>query len=247
MLASSTIFNKSCRQCRLCCPSPKNFHPSSPVLVIDAMVIFISGVKYCEYLAIDTSLGLIHRHLRRGSECTYGYRSVFHALEDAGYTPQAVVSDGGTGVYSTLRYFDIRIHQRCHVHLLRDLKVGLRMPTRRMRKNLRKWYAYQYAKLLLASRTDEQEHLRRKHFERVVLRMWPIQGDGEKNTVKAFMRTLGKAYTYREHPHFNIPTTTNAVEGYISRVRARLKTTRGLKSSANAELLLNAIHVSLLR
>lgn len=211
------------------------------------MVIFISGVKYCEYLAMDTTLGLIHRHLRKGSECTYGYRAVFHTLEEAGYTPQAVVSDGGTGVYSTLRYFNITIHQRCHVHLLRDLKVGLRMPARRMKKNLRKWYVYQYAKLLLHAANSRHEHMRRKHFERVVLRMWPIQGDGEKNTIRAFVRSLSKAYTYRAHPHLNIPATTNAVEGYISRVRARIKTTRGLKSPANAELLLNAIHVSLLR
>lgn len=211
------------------------------------MVVFIGGVKYCEYLAIDTSVGLVHRHLRKGSECTYGYRTVFGALEEAGYTPQAVVSDGGTGVYSTLRYFDIFVHQRCHVHILRDLKIGLRMPGRRMRKNLRKWYVYQYAKLLLTAETDEEEMPRKKHFERVVLRMWPIQGDGEKNTIKAFIHSLPKAYTYRGHAHLMIPTTTNAVEGYISRVRARLKTMRGLKSPANAELLLNAIHVSLLR
>jgi Transposase, Mutator family len=237
--------SKSCRQCRHYSLSLKNFHRASRVLIVDAMVIFIAGVKYCEYLAIDTSLGLVHRHLRRGSECTWGYRAVFSALEEAGYALQAVVSDGGTGVHSTLRYFDIRIHQRCHVHLLRDLKVGLRMPSKCMRKNKRKWYVYQYAKLLLASRTYEQEQLRRKHFERATLRMWPIQGDGEKNTLKAFVRTLNKAYTYREHSHLNIPKTTNNVEGYISRVRARLKTTRGLKSSANAELLLNGIHVSL--
>lgn len=211
------------------------------------MVVFIGGVKYCEYLAIDTKIGLAHRHLRRGSECTYGYRNIFATLEELKYTPEAVVSDGGTGIYSALKYFDINIHQRCHVHLLRDLKTGLRMPSRYMRKNKRKWYVYQYAKLLLSSSTYQREQLRRKHFERVVLTMWPVQGDAEKNTIKAFVRTLDKAYTHRYHPHKNIPTTTNMVEGYISRVRARLKTTRGLKSSANAELLLNGIHVSLLR
>jgi transposase-like protein len=209
------------------------------------MVIFIGGVKYCEYLAIDTKIGLVHRHLRRGNECTYGYRAVCAALIDSGYTSEAIVSDGGVGIHSTLKHFDIGIHQRCHVHLLRDLKTGLRMPSRCMRKNKRKWYVYQYAKLLLCAKTYQQEQLRRKHFERVVLKMWPVQGDAEKNTVKAFVRTLPKAYTYKDHPHKNIPTTTNMVESYISRVRARLKTTRGLKSSANAELLLNGIHVSL--
>ena len=210
-------------------------------------MVFISGVKYCEYLAVDTACGLVHRHLRQGNECTYGYRVLFTKLAASGYIPLAVVSDGGTGIYSTLRYFAVTIQQRCHVHLLRDLKVGLRMPTRRMRNNLRKWYITRYAKLLLGAQDKEQERLRRRHFERVVLKMWPPQGDGEKNTIKAFIRSLAKAQTYLNYPHFSIPTTTNIVEGYISHVRARLKTLRGLKSPANAELLLNAIHVSLVR
>jgi transposase-like protein len=185
--------------------------------------------------------------LRQGSECTYGYRKVFEDLERAGYTPLVVVSDGGTGIYSTLRHFEIPEHQRCHVHLLRDLKTGLRMTPRRMRKDKRKWYLYAYAKLLLDSRSFKERELRYRHFQRVVLQMWPPKGDGEKNVIKSLVKTLPKAFTFLEtkNHYLDIPVTTNLVEGYISRFNARLKTTRGLKSSANAELLLNAIHLNL--
>lgn len=217
------------------------------MLVIDAKVIFISGVKHCEYLAYDTDIGLVQRHLRKGSECTYGYRKMFGDLQQEGYTPLVVVSDGSTGIYSTLRYFEIKEHQRCHVHLLRDLKTGLRMTPRRMRTDKRKWYLYSYAKLLLDSRTFNQRELRYQHFQRVVLQMWPPKGDGEKNVIKSFVKTLPKAFTFLEveNHYLKIPVTTNLAEGYISRFNARLKTTRGLKSSANAELLLNAIHLNL--
>lgn len=204
-------------------------------------------MKYCEYLAFDTDIGLIQRHLRKGSECTYGYRKLFEDLQQEKYTPLAVVSDGGTGIYSTLKYHETQEHQRCHVHLLRDLKTGLRMSPRRMRKDKRKWYIYAYAKLLLDSRSEDQKELRYQHFQRVVLKMWQPHGDGEKNVIKSFVRILPKAFTFMKikNMYLNIPTTTNPVEGYISHFNARLKTTRGLKSSANAELLLNAIHLSL--
>lgn len=195
-------------------------------------------------MAYDTSHGLVHRHLRKGRECTWGYRKILTELKDIGYKPNIVISDGGTGMYSTLRHFSLLDrHQRCHVHILRDLRTGLRIPKRRMKKNLRKFYMYKYAKLVLDARTEQQKQQRWKQFERVVLIMWQPQGDGEKNVIKSFARILTPAFTFLRYKDiYNIPTTTNRLEGYISHLNARLKTMRGLKSSANAELLLNAIH-----
>lgn len=121
------------------------------------------------------------------------------------------------------------------------------MTPKRMRKDKRKWYIYAYAKLLLNARTHEQREIRYQHLQRVVLKMWPVKGDGEKNVIKSYIRNLDKAFTFLTHQKTvpNIPVTTNLVEGYISHFNARLKTTRGLKSSANAELLLNGIHLVL--
>ena len=121
------------------------------------------------------------------------------------------------------------------------------MSPRRMKRDKRKWYIYAYAKLLLDARTYEQRRLRYQHLQRVVLSMWPVKGDGEKNVIKSLVRNLPKAFTFLTHQNStsNIPVTTNLVEGYISRFNARLKTTRGLKSPANAELLLNGIHLLL--
>lgn len=211
--------------------------------MVDATHHSIGGTEYYEYLAIDTSQGLLHRHLRKGRECTWGYRVLFDDLKQQGYTPQVVVSDGGTGICSTLKYFDIHLHQRCHVHSMRDMRTGFRMPKKRMKQTLRKYYIYKYAKLVLNSRTEEQRQRRWKQFERVVLKMWLPQGDAEKNVVKAYVRTLHNAFTFLRHEYqYSIPVTTNMAEGYISHLNARLKTTRGLKSPANAELLLNATH-----
>ena len=154
-----------------------------------------------------------------------------------------MVSDGGTGIFSALRHFKIKKHQRCHVHLLRDLRTGLRMHGKRPKSVLRKYYCNKYAKLLLAANDEYQLTLRLKHFDRVISVMWPASGEVEANAIKGFLNTLSLAFTFMGYRKFlDIPKTTNALEGYISRINVRLKTMRGLKSPANAGRILNAIH-----
>lgn len=194
-------------------------------------------------MAFDTKLGLIGRHFRKGGESTWGYREIFKSLTSAGYKIRVVISDGGTGIFSALRAFGIKRHQRCHIHLLRDLKTGLRLHGKRPRTVLRKYYCVRYAKLVLAATDEYQLTLRLKHFERVVFTMWQGSGDVELNSIKGFLRTLPWAFTFMEYQKlWDIPKTTNVLEGYISHLNTRLKTMRGLKSPANAGRILNAIH-----
>lgn len=222
----------------------KILHKCSRILIVDATHHSITGEEWYEYLAYDTAFGLVHRHLRKGRECTWGYRKMLSELEDVGYKTRIIVSDGGTGIYSALRCFSLtERHQRCHVHILRDVRTGLRIPKRGMRKNLRKYYLYRYAKLVLDARTEKQRQQRWKQFERAVLIMWCPQGDGEKNVIRSFIRVQYTAFTFLRYKDiYDIPTTTNQLEGYISHLNTRIKTMRGFKNSTNAELLLNAIH-----
>lgn len=221
----------------------KNFKRASGLLVIDAKHAPVKGTDYCEFLAYDTNIGLIGRCHKKGGESTWGYRQIFKELQTAGYVIRVVVSDGGTGIFSALRHFGIKRHQRCHIHLLRDLKTGLRMHAKRPRIVLRKYYWVKYAKLLLAANDEFQLALRLKHFERVVFAMWVGGGDVELNAINGFIKTLPLAFTFMDYQKlWNIPKTTNVLEGYISNLNARLKTMRGLKSPANAGRILNAIH-----
>jgi len=212
-------------------------------LVIDAKHVPVKGVDYCEFLAYDTNIGLVNRCHQKGGETTWGYRKIFKKLKAVGYEVRVVVSDGGTGIYSALRAFGIKRHQRCHIHLLRDFKTGLRIHAKKPRIVLRKYYWVKYAKLILNSRDESQLVLRLEHFKRVVFTMWTGGGDVELNSVNGFIRTLSLAFTFMDYQKlWNIPKTTNVLEGYISHLNARLKTMRGLKSPANAGRILNAIH-----
>jgi hypothetical protein len=221
----------------------KNLKLTSGILVIDAKHVPVSGQDYCEFLALDTNIGLVNRCYRKGGETTWGYRQMFKELQSAGYDIKVVVSDGGTGIYSALRAFKVKRHQRCHIHLLRDLKVGLRIRGKHPKMSLRKYYWVRYAKLVLNSSNTSQLTMRLKHFERVVFTVWSGGGDVELNAVNGFINTLPLAFTFMEYEKFwTIPKTTNIIEGYISRLNARLKTMRGLKNPDNAGRILNAIH-----
>ncbi len=111
-----------------------------------------------------------------------------------------------------------------------------------MKSNIRKYYIYKYAKLVLNSTNEKQKQFRLKHFEKTIQLMWSPTAANEINSIKAFIKNLDPAFTFLEYQDiWNIPKTTNQIEGYISHLNARLKTTRGLKNSTNAELIINGI------
>ena len=185
---------------------------------------------------------MINFHLRKGSECSYGYKKLIQELLDTNYYINVIISDGGTGIASIVRFFDIFRHQRCHIHLLRDLKTGLRIHSRKMKINIRKYYIYKYAKLVLDSNSEKQKQFRLKHLKKTIELKWPPRAANEINSIRAFIRNLKSAFTFLEYQDiWNIPKTTNQIEGYISHLNTRLKTMRGLKNSANAELIINGI------
>lgn len=202
---------------------------------MDGKHIKIKGIKHYESLGLDTKIGLIGRNLRKGGESTWGYREIIEAIQETGYVIKAVVSDGGTGITGALRHYGIKKHQRCHIHLLRDLRAGLRIQRKRPKNILRKYYCNKYAKLLLNSNDEYRLELRLKHFDRITSTMWPASGEVEVNVIKGFINTLPLAFTFMAYRKFlDIPRTTNILEGYISHLNTRLKTMRGLKSPANA-------------
>lgn len=202
----------------------------------------MKGVKYCIFLVFDTNIGLVDCLIQIGSENSFGYKKILRRLQDNGYIIKGIVSDGGTGIFLTIRYFDIKIHQRCHVHLLRGLKTSLKMSSRRMKLNIRKYYIYKYAKLVLDSISESQKESRLKHFYRIINIMYPSINPVEINTIKLFIKNLKLAFTFMEYNYLKIPKTTNIIEGYISRLNTRLKTTRGLKNIENAKLIINGIN-----
>lgn len=172
-----------------------------------------------------------------------GWRKLLRALKDDGYQTFVAVSDGGCGIHAALRRMDIRRHQRCHIHILRDLRTGLRIHARRPKTTLRRYFLMKYAKLVLGAKNRCQLESRLRQLRRAAEIMWPLAGDVEKNTCRSFLKTLPAAFLWLDYDGIiAIPKTTNVLENYIGQLNARLKTMRGMKNLKHAELILNGIH-----
>ena len=77
--------------------------------------------------------------------------------------------------------------------------------------NLRKYYIYKYAKLVLDSTSEEQKQFRLKHFTKTINLMWTPMASNEINVIKSFIRNLKNAFTFLEYQEVwdNISKTTN--------------------------------------
>lgn len=221
-----------------------NPHVPSGILILDGKALNIRGKKYCEHLVWDTNAGLLKRRLCSGKESPQVFDALLQELlgEDIVFT--AVTIDGLPGLTQVLETYGVHV-QRCHVHLLRDLKTGLQL--KRFSKhpgNTQKRILYRYCKLLLDS-CPETFILRWKHLGRIieanVFGLSPIH----HNVLLRLKKSCRNAFKHFIDPH--IPNTTNRLESYISHFNARLTTMRGFKKPENAERILIALHHSLLK
>lgn len=214
------------------------------ILLLDGKALNIRGEKYCEHLVWDMAAGLLARKLCPGKESPQVFDSLLQGLLQQGIVFTAVTIDGLPGLTQALEIYGAHV-QRCHVHLLRDLKTGLQLKRfNRHPGNTQKWILYRYCHLALRS-SPETFLLRWKHLERLievnVFGLNPIH----HNVLERFRKSGRYAFSHFVDPR--IPTTTNRLESYIGHFNARLKTMRGFKKPENAERILIALHHSLLK
>lgn len=191
-----------------------NLHPACGVVLLDAKALSIGGHPFCEHLVWDMQAGLLARKLWPGGESAKAYDALLTELEGRGVRITSATTDGFPGLRAVLQKHRL-IQQRCHVHLLRDLRVGLQLTTRHRRKRLtpanrQKRVIYAYAALFLQSHPATGD-LRERHLLRQLemnfFGLNPIQ----LQALRRFVRGTKWAFQhYFEDPR--IPVTTNRLE-----------------------------------
>lgn len=220
---------------------------STGFIVLDGKALSIRGNDACDHLVLDADGVLLAHELAMGKEHAAIYGDLIAQLKADGLHINATVTDGLPGIHREMASLCL-IHQRCHVHLLRDLRVGIQLTMKHRRKRLtpanrQKRVVYEYCRIFLRS-TPETFRYRLAHVTRCIAQNFFLLNPIQLRAVRRFLCVAQRSAFWHFHDD-RIPTTTNVAENYIGRIEARLKTMRGMKKLANAERILEALHIEL--
>lgn len=220
-------------------PSPiehyiKNRDKATHILLVDALFTKVKGEDRAVMIAWDTGIGVVDYWI----DCTENktaYSYLFQRLIDqAGYKPICVVSDGHFSILPILKERNLP-HQRCINHLLRELKRKL---TRKTGAQLSGRNKILYSRIKGIFHTSKIESLpeRVNHFRTVVVPLFPEKA----SILRWFWRTLPNAVLHLSYSE-KVPPTTNRIENLNGQVKQRLKTMRGMKSEKSLNNLLKIL------
>ena len=211
-------------------------HTRSPTIPPGPLVLLIDGV-WCRFGAHDWTLYLlafkplgesrayfVDPPLLPGREAGLTWRTVVQALgPEVLSRVVAVVTDGFRGSHTLARQHQW-LHQRCHFHLIAQL---------RQRRGRHQQLAASagttqtiYEAVRAAVVTDSPRVLRRLERQLRTAISKPACGGSVRLIVGGILRHLDAFRTYRRYPHLNLPTTTNVVESMARRIRDRIRTLR---------------------
>lgn len=192
---------------------------ASRILLLDATPIRILGRSKVVVIAYDTSIGVVG-NLIRNKETKNAYKTIFRRLIEVEYIPICVVSDGYSGLISAIKEQKLP-HQRCVVHLLRDLEKLL---GKRVGKKLKGINRRIYITIKDLWCTKKIEDIPEK------IREIKKTDFGRKEWIlKWVWRVLPSAVLHLSYEE-NVPYTTNLLENLNGQIKQRVKTMRGIKS-----------------
>lgn len=205
--------------------------PATPLIAIaDAIWQWIGGTRHTLYLILlkprGSSEAIICPPLLRQGEETIGWKEAFSLLpQEWQERIDALVCDGNAGLVS-LAYRRGWLLQRCHVHLRRFLNNYLRTGSQSRARAL----AADVHRLVSITLVTHD----RLTLIRTLLRLREIyhatSSRGVKKVISGFIKHAGEYRTYLDHPAFDLPTTTNAIESLNSLIRALQHRARGFRS-----------------
>ena len=168
---------------------------STGFIVLDGKPLSIRGEDACEHLLLDADGALLARALEMGKESAAVYSYLIDQLKADGLHLNTATTDGLPGLEKMLEKQHL-IHQRCHVHLLRDLRVGLQLTMRHRYKrrtpaNRQKRVLYRYCHLLLRS-TPETYQLRMAHVSRCITHNFFLLNPIQLQALRRFLKTAQK-------------------------------------------------------
>ena len=219
-------------------PSPlqnylKNKSKASGILILDTTFTKVRGKDRAIMIAYDTGIGVIDYWIDVTENAT-GYSLIFQRLDQVGYKPICVISDGHDSILSVIRERKLP-HQRCVFHLLQELRRKL---GKHRESDLSGRNRVLYSRIKGIFKTNNIENLpeRVDYFRKNVE---PLFSD-KAYVLKWFWKIVPHAVIHLSYME-DVPRTTNVLENLNGQIKQRLKTTRGMKSEKSLNNLLKIL------
>ena len=203
-------------------PSPlenahKHVSSVASILILDATWVRILKRDKAIVIAYDTEIGAVD-YLIRNKESKHAYKTIFQRLTKIGYKPICIVSDGNAALESVAKEYKFP-HQRCVVHLLRDLERVLGKRVGKKLKGMNKRIYDQMRDIWFTKKIEDipEKIIKLDKFKK------------KKWIIRWVKKTLPNAILHLSYKE-NVPHTTNILENLNGQIKQRIKTMRGMKS-----------------
>lgn len=200
----------------------KHLASASSILILDVTFTTVLGQDRAIFIAYDTTLGVVDYDIDIQEKKSV-YEKILARLQQIGYHPICIVSDGNAGLSTLLEERHIP-HQRCLTHLLRDLGRQLGKSPGRPLKDLDA-DIYRTMRNIWFTKTIEEIPEKINYFKRYSVEYFQKKAW----LMRWFWKTLPNAILHLSYEE-KIPYTTNILENLNGQIKQRIKTMRGLKS-----------------
>ena len=176
------------------------------------------------------------------TETKDAYRNLLTQIYDRGFTLDAVVLDGKPGIMSLFEGIPL---QMCHFHmksiitrkLTRSPKMQASIELKHIVSRLGKVSACRFEFMLLAWYKRHEVFIDEK-VENDSKKGWHYKHKRLRSAYRSLMKFLPYLFTYKKYPHFNIPTTTNHLDGgCFSPLKDLLRVHRGISIKMKRKLI----------
>jgi hypothetical protein len=174
-------------------------------------------------------------------ETIYLYKSGIAHLQGLGWDIQAIVCDGKPGV---LKGFSGIPTQMCQFHqvaivtryLTKKPKLQAGVELKAIVSILAKTDKESFAGLLHAWFVKWSEFLSEKTVNSETGKIFYTHGR-LRSAYNSLQRNLNYLFTWYDHPHINIPNTTNSLDGFFTNLKTKVRVHPGLKKSRKIKII----------
>ena len=220
-------------------PAREHHHEPRPVVLIADVTFFKRTFGILVMRAPHLKKNIYVREVR--TESVEAYWQGRRALEDLGYTIQAIVLDGRPGVRQL--FTDIPV-QMCHFH---QKQIVTRYLTNNPRLEAGIELKEIVAGLCEAKETDFTSALNLWHdrwssFMRerttdLLTGRWNYTHKRLRSAARSLRTNLPFLFTYERYPELNIPNTTNSLDGCFAYLKELVRVHRGIKKHLKDKII----------